>query len=141
VRRLQPNPLVHLALGDDDMPADIVRALRGHRFAVPKQDAKTLVALAYAAAQPVLQIVDQHVGRQLVPVLQLAAGKPAEMAARALSSQHIARLELVEPQLSRIVADKNKIGTSARACRVVLRAWEGMGQHALTPMPRPGECS
>jgi hypothetical protein len=47
------------------------------------------------------------------PALQIAFGKPPDMSARALRSQHILRLEIVKPQGSWIAA-MNKIGTSQR---------------------------
>jgi hypothetical protein len=37
---LDPNPRIHVALDDDDMPADIVRALRRHRLGLAVEAAE-----------------------------------------------------------------------------------------------------
>jgi len=62
-RSLNPHPIVHVAVEDHDMPADIVPALCRHGLALPKQDPYALpsAALRESAAQAVLQIGDQAV--------------------------------------------------------------------------------
>jgi len=86
---LYPHSLVNVALNDHDMSCSVMRISCPGWLAVLQDDAHPLGATAVLAAQPILQIPDQHVGEHALRLaLQLASRKPADMAATALDRQH-----------------------------------------------------